>query len=120
MKLRTHRPEIITIEGEEEVAAVNDPPPKSNYGGHNRIKAAYDAGYFTRAIVCKITDFGTNMYDPHNWGIVVDCHPDRAFHIEIAWADGKRSHHQGSELKVIHRGGSIADFQMMLEKGTRH
>lgn len=112
MKLSLPKPESAVIGTEEEPAP---PPPNGPVPMTPKMKALYDRGLFTRAVVCLSVDAGTRRMDPMNWGIVVGIHPESHFPLEVAWTSHySNKFHIGDDLVVIYRGMTAEECRAYL------
>lgn len=99
MIIKAPKPETFIIPGEKETELVVDLRPT-----RHALRDFYANGYFRRAIVTYAHDPLGKRYDPFTWGIVCEFHGQRAFPLEVHWADGTVKYHNMEDLYLIYSG----------------
>lgn len=112
---------VITLEGQRDIGEVLGRRPEGpalpadrsdgKAGGRLDIGKAPDRakefrrlGLFTRAVVAKWKRDPDEVFDPHNWGIIIEMLPLREFPFHVIWTDGTNCWTDGKDVTVIYKG----------------
>lgn len=133
MKLVIPGVESVILQGRQEEVKKQDTWPHQRQpvdgdfsdatkSGQN-LSRLHKEGKTTRAVVCHVDD-ENEMFDPRNWGIVIDISPYHPKQLVVHWVNREKglSHSDGSDLLVIYPGvtkGSIIQWVHMGDRSGR-